>query len=137
MGLGWDEAVAATTGPGSIFELAEVEIGGLKQRVYKNSPSSLRALFEGMRAHGDETFLVYEDERLCFGDFMARADELSAALVNRYAVAPGDRVSIAMRNYPEWVISFAAITSIGAICVSLNAWWTSWTTRCETPVVGS
>ena len=29
-----------------------------------------------------------------------------------------------MRNYPEWVISFAAILSIGAISVSLNAWWT-------------
>ena len=29
-----------------------------------------------------------------------------------------------MRNYPEWVISFAAILSIGAVSVSLNAWWT-------------
>ena len=29
-----------------------------------------------------------------------------------------------MRNYPEWVIAFAAITSIGAVSVSLNAWWT-------------
>ena len=36
----------------------------------------------------------------------------------------GDRVAIGMRNYPEWVVSFAAITSIGAISVSLNAWWT-------------
>jgi long-chain acyl-CoA synthetase len=39
-------------------------------------------------------------------------------------VRPGDRVAIAMRNYPEWVVAFAAITSIGAISVSLNAWWT-------------
>ena len=30
-----------------------------------------------------------------------------------------------MRNYPEWVIAFAAITSIGAVSVSLNAWWTA------------
>ena len=30
-----------------------------------------------------------------------------------------------MRNYPEWVVAFSAITSIGAISVSLNAWWTS------------
>ena len=29
-----------------------------------------------------------------------------------------------MRNYPEWVIAWAAIVSIGAISVSLNAWWT-------------
>ena len=29
-----------------------------------------------------------------------------------------------MRNLPEWVIAFAAILSIGAISVSLNAWWT-------------
>src|SRR5439155_4634563 len=31
---------------------------------------------------------------------------------------------IGMRNYPEWVVAFSAITSIGAISVSLNAWWT-------------
>jgi long-chain acyl-CoA synthetase len=55
---------------------------------------------------------------------MAAVDGLAAALVDRYGVAKGDRVAIGMRNYPEWVISFAAITSIGAVSVSLNAWWT-------------
>jgi long-chain acyl-CoA synthetase len=29
-----------------------------------------------------------------------------------------------MRNYPEWVMSFAAIISSGAINVSMNSWWT-------------
>src|SRR4029079_14617717 len=33
-------------------------------------------------------------------------------------------VAIGMRNYPEWIVAYAAITSIGAIAVSLNAWWT-------------
>ena len=32
---------------------------------------------------------------------------------------------IASRNYPEWINSFIAITSIGAIAVPLNSWWTS------------
>ena len=28
-----------------------------------------------------------------------------------------------MRNYPEWIAAFVAITSVGAIVVPLNAWW--------------
>ena len=55
---------------------------------------------------------------------MRHVDAMAALLVDRYGVQPGDRVAIGMRNYPEWVIGFAAITSIGAISVSLNAWWT-------------
>ena len=35
----------------------------------------------------------------------------------------GDRVAIAMRNYPEWIAAFVAITSVGAVAVPLNAWW--------------
>jgi long-chain acyl-CoA synthetase len=50
---------------------------------------------------------------------------LGYALVHHFGVKPGDRVGIAMRNYPEWIISFAAILSIGAISVSMNAWWTA------------
>jgi long-chain acyl-CoA synthetase len=120
----WNEAVAAVTGPGAPFEIVESEVGGRRVRVFKNGPPSLRALFDAARARGDAPFLVYEDERWSFGDTMARVDALGAALVAR-GVRPGDRVAIAMRNHPEWVVSFAAITSIGAISVSLNAWWTS------------
>jgi long-chain acyl-CoA synthetase len=29
-----------------------------------------------------------------------------------------------MRNYPEWVVSAGAVLSVGAVLVSLNAWWT-------------
>ena len=73
---------------------------------------------------GDDIFLVYEDERLTFDDVFAQVDALADALVDRYGVAKGDRVAIGMRNYPEWIMSFAAIISIGAVSVSLNAWWT-------------
>jgi long-chain acyl-CoA synthetase len=125
MGTTWDQAVAAVTGPGGPFEIVETDVRGERLRVFKNTPPSLRALFGAARARGDATFLVYEDERWSFADVMAKADALGAALLERYGVRPGDRVAIAMRNYPEWVVAFAAITSVGAISVSLNAWWTT------------
>jgi long-chain acyl-CoA synthetase len=120
----WNEAVAAVTGPGAPFETVETELAGQRVRVFKNGPPSLRALFETARGRGDAPFLVYEDERWSFADTLRQVDALGAALVAR-GVRPGDRVAIAMRNYPEWVVAFAAITSLGAISVSLNAWWTS------------
>src|SRR5690606_17077550 len=73
----------------------------------------------------DAPFLVYEDETWSFAEVMRHVDALAALLVDTYGVRRGDRVAIAMRNYPEWIVSFAAITSVGAISVSLNAWWTA------------
>ena len=34
-----------------------------------------------------------------------------------------DRVAIAMRNYPEWMLCYWATVSIGAVVVGVNAWW--------------
>jgi long-chain acyl-CoA synthetase len=120
----FEDALAWLTGPGAPFELVTVPVAGRPTRVFRTAPPSLRALFDSARARSDATFLVYEDERRSFGDVMAEVDGLAAALAGRFGVRPGDRVAIAMRNYPEWVSSFAAITSIGAIAVCLNAWWT-------------
>ena len=124
MPLTYDEAIAAVTAPGERFETEVVDVRGVPTTVFRHAPGSLRDVFAAARGHGDETFLVYEDERWSFADVMAQVDALGALLVERYGVAPGDRVAIGMRNYPEWVVAFAAITSVGAIAVSLNAWWT-------------
>lgn len=125
MAMTWDEATAAVTGPGQIFELTKAEVLGNEVLVYKNAPAHLGQFFAGARAHGDKTFLVYEDERWSFAKTMDQVDALANLLVNTYGIKKGDRVAIAMRNYPEWVVSFAAITSVGAISVSMNSWWTS------------
>jgi len=119
-----EEAVAAVTGPGSMFEIVEAQVLGQTLRVFKNAPPSLRALFDAARSRGDAAFLVYEDEQWSFGRTLEHADAVAAALVETWGVRKGDRVAIAMRNYPEWITAFAAITSIGAIAVSMNAWWT-------------
>ena len=120
----FDQAVAAlTSASGSPFEIVEQEIDGSLVKVFANLPSSLRESFAATRLNAEKPFLVYEDETWTFADTMGRVDEIADALVHRYGVEPGDRVAIAMRNYPEWITSFAAITSVGAIAVCMNAWW--------------
>ena len=45
-------------------------------------------------------------------------------LQSTFGVRPGDRVAIAMRNLPEFVVSFWGVALAGAIVVPLNSWWT-------------
>ena len=127
MTVTFDQAAAAVTAPGQPLELVDGVVNGQTMKVFKNAPPNLRFVFAAARApeHRDRTFLVYEDETWTFGAVMDRVDALAHSLVHRYGVGRGDRVAVAMRNYPEWVISFAAITSVGAISVSMNSWWTA------------
>ena len=117
------EAIADVSAAGQPFEIIEVEHDGVTNRAFKNAPATLRQLFDLARGV-EETFLVYEDEEWTFAEVMREVDALSDTLVHHFGIKKGDRVGIAMRNFPEWVISFAAIISVGAISVSLNAWWT-------------
>ena len=115
------DALKQLTAPGQPFAMQVLDIGGNPCRVYVNAPNSLRELFAENRS--DETFFVYEDERYSFEDMYQRASTIAATLVNDYGIGRGDRVAIAMRNYPEWIMAFTAITSIGAIAVAMNALW--------------
>jgi long-chain acyl-CoA synthetase len=124
MTLSFDEAAAQVTAPGERFEMVRETINGVELNVFKHAPRNLRQVFDTARLRGDGVFLVYEDERWTFAEVMRHVDALGAYLVEQAGVQKGDRVAIGMRNYPEWVMAFAAITSIGAISVSLNAWWT-------------
>ena len=123
MAVSYEEALAMVAGPGSPLEVAEREFGGVTYRAFKTTPNSLRDIFETARGK-EGTFIVYEQERWSFSDHVARVDAIAAALVNRYGIERGDRVAISMRNLPEWVQTFAAILSVGAVSVSFNAWWT-------------
>jgi long-chain acyl-CoA synthetase len=123
--LSYEDAVAQLTAPGERFETHQVEVRGVTYTAFKGAPATLKELFDLTRLYGDTEFLVYEDERYTFADVYARADGLAHALVHRYGVAKGDRVAIAMRNYPEWIITYLGALSVGAIVVSVNAWWTA------------
>ena len=111
-----DEAIAATTGPGQPYELVDAVIGGRALRVFRHAPASLRAMFE--QTASELPFLAYEDERWTFAQAWQAAARIGHVLVHDCGVRHGDRVAIAMRNYPEWVLAFTAITAIGAVAVA-------------------
>jgi long-chain acyl-CoA synthetase len=121
----FDQAVAAVTGPGGSFEVIEGEVDGRPMPLFAATPPSIRSLVDLARMRSDGEFLIFEDERWTFGAVADSIDRVGAMLVDRYGVEPGDRVGIAMRNYPEWVTLYLATVSIGAIAVAYNAWWTT------------
>lgn len=116
------EVQARLTGPGELFEMEEIGDTGI--RTWKHAPAHFRALLEMSRYHGEKVFLIYEDEHITFEEHFRRAATLARRLVEDYGVAKGDRVVVAMRNYPEWVVAFSAALAAGAVAVPLNAWWT-------------
>ena len=118
------EATAELTAPGNPFEIGIETIDGAEVRVWRNCPPSLRSILEASAVHGGATFLVYEDERVTFGEHLEEAAALAWGLAGLYGVRKGDRVAVAMRNLPEWVVGFWAGAALGAIVVPLNGWWT-------------
>ena len=117
------QAIAELTAPGQLYELVDEVVKGRALRVFKNAPPSMRALYESTASA--LPFIAYEDERYSFAQAWAAASRIGHVLVHQCDVLPGDRVAIAMRNYPEWMLAFNAITSIGAIAVAMNAHWQS------------
>ena len=115
-----EEANAALTAPGELFEMEELEIRGVPTRTWKHAPPSLRAVLDMSLAHGDATFLVYEDERTNFTEHYGIACTLAHRLQSTFGIAQGDRVAIIMRNLPEWIMAFWGATLAGAIVVPLE-----------------
>ncbi len=113
---------AGLTRPGAQFELEETTIQGITYRSYKNAPATLPQIYRESLAFGEQPFLVYEDRRYTFKDAYSLASKVASQLIDQFDIKKGDRVAIAMRNLPEWILAFMGITSAGAIAVPLNSW---------------
>jgi long-chain acyl-CoA synthetase len=122
MTMDFHEACATVCAPGTRFEIREVDILGVPTKVFAGTPPNLRHLFAAAASRTDD-FIVFEDERWPMPRVLELIGRIGHALVHDLGVTTGDRVAIAMRNYPEWIAAFAAITSIGAVAVPMNAWW--------------
>ncbi len=115
-------AVAQVTAAGQPYETRVERIRGVDFTVFVNAPENLRALYASGLDHADKDFYVYQDERHTYRQMWNLAARCANRLRER-GVGAGDRVGIALRNYPEWIAAFLGITSLGAVAVALNAWW--------------
>ena len=117
----WDEMIA----PGAPFAMSDIEVRGIPTRVFDAAPANMREIWALTPLFGDRDYIVYEDERYTYAEIGAQVRALAHHLRDVHGVGSGDRVALAMRNYPEWVVGYWAITSIGAAVVGMNAWWTT------------
>jgi long-chain acyl-CoA synthetase len=129
-----DDVTASLTAPGAMFEVEDVTVRGIPVRAWKHAPSTLRDILQLSVGHGNAEFMVYDGDipgavpgpfdRLTYVDHFRAVATLAHRLVDQHGIHPGERVAIAMRNFPEWSLAFWAATSAGAVVVPLNAWWT-------------
>ena len=117
------QVIDELTREGGAFETRQATVMGVPMRIYASAPVSMRAVFEATSVFADRDFLIYDDERWTYADLHQRVRAL-AHLLHERNIRKGDRVAIGMRNYPEWVLAFWACQTIGAVAVTLNAWWT-------------
>ncbi|MHB8191020.1 MAG: class I adenylate-forming enzyme family protein [Ferrimicrobium sp.] len=110
------------SGPGAPFTTQVLNRRGVSYLSWKNAPGNLSEVFAGVSSFSTREYLVFESSRLTYGDVADRVARLRGALSSS-GVSVGDRVALAMRNFPEWVIGFWAVTTLGAIVVPLNSWW--------------
>jgi long-chain acyl-CoA synthetase len=113
-------SVAAFTAPGQPFELSEGEVRGARCRIFRHAPRSLAQLYPAARAHDTKVFTVMDGTRLTYAEVFAQAAALATQL-SRRGVGRGTHVAIAMRNRPEWLVAFIAISALGAVPVLVNS----------------
>lgn len=107
-----------------MFKIGQAVIRGNEYRVFENAPANLVALFAyGAATHGEKPFILYEDEVWSYARVWSAARRFADGLARQYGVKPGDRIALAMRNYPEWCVAYMGVISLGAVVVPLNAWW--------------
>jgi acyl-CoA synthetase (AMP-forming)/AMP-acid ligase II len=120
-----EDVVASLTAEGAPFALEEVDIRGHRYRSYRNQPANLADYFKTMLSHGDKPFVVMGQERYGYAEAYRLGVQFAAALRERYGIAPADRVAIAMRNNPQWMLAFIGAVLADAIVVPMNSWWTT------------
>ena len=116
----WQSAWEQLIAPGSPFEVVTPADGG--PRYFRHAACDLLQLIDAARVHGNREFVVWQEQRLTFDQYFDQVDRLAGQLIDSFNVKPGERVAIAMRNQPAWLVAFAAIQRCGAVCVPLNSW---------------
>jgi acyl-CoA synthetase (AMP-forming)/AMP-acid ligase II len=117
----YDEVLAAEIGEGGRFT---IERDALGRAWVGNFPGTLPQFFAAFCALNAATEAVVSgDERLTFAGLDARSTRLARVLAGSWSISKGDRVAIAMRNCPAWIVAYMAILKAGGIATLINGWW--------------
>jgi long-chain acyl-CoA synthetase len=117
-------AVDTITGTGGPMPLVMHHAHGVDLPMIATAPPALSYYFAHFCAqHGEATFIVDGSERLSYAQTYAAAVDVATALVRSHGLKRGDRVGIAMRNAPSWIVLYMGIIIAGGCATLLNGWW--------------
>ena len=106
-----------------IYAIEQLDIEGVRVKTWQKAPAHLGSVFQQMAQFAEREYLVYGGDRITYQRNRELSLLVAATLVHQIGVKSGDRVAVAMRNYPEYVSIFWGCAIIGAVVVPLNAWW--------------
>ncbi|MGZ8335338.1 MAG: class I adenylate-forming enzyme family protein [Allosphingosinicella sp.] len=116
----YDAVLGKVTGEGGRVHIGRDDEG---RAIVTNLPPTLPILFDAFcMLHGATEAVVAGNERLTFAMLNEQATRLARALAGA-GVAKGDRVAIAMRNCPAWIVVWMAVLKAGGIATLINGWW--------------
>jgi long-chain acyl-CoA synthetase len=114
---------ARLSGPGGEFEIAEDDVRGIRLPVFVNRRASLTDWLRYSERYGDDEYLVLGEQRVSYTQHLKAVAAVASRLAH-HGVQPGDRIVILAANSPAWVTTFWAATTLGAVTMAGNAWWT-------------
>ena len=118
------KATEMLTGEGAPMALTHHKAYGVDLPMVATAPPALPHYFAYFCAqHGDTPFIVDGEERLTFAQTYAAADRVAKALIKNHNVQHGDRIGIAMRNAPSWIVLYMGVLMAGGCATLLNGWW--------------
>jgi len=109
--------------PGGHFQLGTENVRGHDMRCFKNLPVLRDVIAPLLEAKAGETWLVFENERITFGRALEIVEAVSREMVHGMGMKEGDKIAIAMKNYPEYMLIFLAVQFMGGVVVPLNSLW--------------
>ena len=117
----FDAVLAAVTGPGGRILLGEDAEG---RKIVTNLPPTLPGMFDAFcMLHGAVTGVIADGERLTFAEINEQGTRVAKALVGGWGIGKGDRVAIAMRNCPSWIVAYIGVLKAGGVATLVNGWW--------------
>src|SRR6266849_11143660 len=82
-----------------------------------NAPTLFDRLYPAQRAA--RVAVLYEHRQITYGELRATTVQTAEAL-HALGIGEGDRVGILLNDSPEFIASFVAVISLGAIAVPIN-----------------